>query len=392
MTADVVVAGGGPAGSACALALARAGLAVTLVERAAFPRRKVCGEYLNAGAVHALDRLGVLPQIRADAYPLRGVRLMPAKATTVELPFDHPALSCERATLDATLLRAASLAGVTVVRGRVSGLLRDGARVGGLTVRNDEGGSFAIRARWTVGADGCGSIVARDAGLVQRSWKHPRFAIGGHYTGFGAFDGFIEMYVGGGAYFALNPLGADRANVMVVVSRNQLAQWSRFVDRGIAGKAAELARGRRSFESAAREGTRAAIGPLAHDVREPIAGGCMLVGDAAGFLNPFTGQGVFLALTSAESAAAAIVASASDRTRETRAFAGYAQMRRGDFTARQRVSALVSTLVDVPPLARRAAARLARSPQLAATLVDALAGICAPHGALAPAVLRKLVF
>jgi flavin-dependent dehydrogenase len=389
--ADVVVAGGGPAGSACALVLARAGLDVTLVERATFPRRKVCGEYLNAGAVAALDRLGVLPQVRPHAHALRGVRLMPAHAPTVELPFTHPSLSCERSTLDARLLEAASLAGVTVVQGRVTGVLRDRGRIAGVFVRNGDESAFEVRARWTVGADGSGSVVARDAGLTKASWKRPRFAIGGHYTGFGAFDGFIEMYVGGGAYFALNPLSNDLANVMVVVAKGQLARWSRFVDRGIAGKAAELARGRRSFDRARLVGQRAAIGPLMHDVRSPIAEGCVLVGDAAGFLNPFTGQGVFLALTAGENAAAAILAGARDRTREHAAFARYADVRASDFGARRRVSNLVSTLVDVPPLARRAASRLTRSPQLAATIVDALAGIRAPQNALAPAVLRKLV-
>jgi 2-polyprenyl-6-methoxyphenol hydroxylase-like FAD-dependent oxidoreductase len=389
--ADAVVAGGGPAGAACALALARAGLAVTLIERAAFPRRKVCGEYLNAGAVAALDRLGMLPAVRARAYPLRGVRLMPAHASTVELPFEHASLSCERALLDATLLDAAIAAGVTVVRGRVTGVLREGARIAGVTLRDDEGRPAEVRARWTVGADGCGSVVAREAGLTRRTWKRPRFAIGGHYTGFGAFDGFIEMYVGGGAYFALNPLGPDRTNVMVVVAKRQLEAWSRFVDRGIAGKAAELAHGRRSFDGAELDGPRAAVGPLAHDVRAPIAPGLVLAGDAAGFLNPFTGQGVFLALTSAETAAAAIVASARDRAGEAAAFARFATVRAADFADRRRVSGLVSTLVDLPPLARRAAARLARSPQLAATLVDALAGVRAPNNALAPAVLRRLV-
>jgi 2-polyprenyl-6-methoxyphenol hydroxylase-like FAD-dependent oxidoreductase len=388
---DAAVAGGGPAGAACALALARAGLAVTLVEQTAFPRRKVCGEYLNAGAVAALDRLGVLDRVRAHAFPLHGVRLMPAHAGTVELPFEHAALSCERSRLDATLLEAARDAGVTVVRARVTGVLREGTRVAGLRVRDDGGAQSELRARWTVGADGCGSAVARAAGLTRRSWKRPRFALGGHYTGFGAFDGFIEMYVGGGAYFALNPLGDARANVMVVVAKRQLEAWSRAVDAGIAGKAAELGRGRRSFAEAQLDGPRAAIGPLAHDVRAPIAEGLVLAGDAAGFLNPFTGQGVFLALTSAESAAAAIVASARERTREADAFAGYARARRDDFAARSRVSGLVSALVDLPPLARRAAARLARSPQLASTLVDALAGMRAPQQALAPAVLRKLV-
>jgi|GEM_PF-51935 len=359
---DAVVAGGGPAGSACALLLARAGLAVTLVERATFPRRKVCGEYLNSGAVAALDRLGVLGEVRAQAFALRGVRLVPPRAPSVELPFSHGALACERETLDAILLRAAVYAGVTVVHGRVEDVLRDRGRIDGLWVRNDDGTVYEVRARWTVGADGCGSVVARRAGLTRHTWRGPKFAVGGHYAGFGDLGGFVEMYVGAGAYFALNPLGHDKTNVMVVIPKSSLATWSGFVDEGVAGKAAELGRGHRSFAGAQRIGTRAAIGPLAHSVRAPVANGVVLIGDAAGFLNPFTGQGVFLALTSAEGAARAILAGAADTSRERGAFATYAEDRRVDFAARKRLSAAVGWLIDVPPLARRAAAKLA--PQL----------------------------
>lgn len=388
---DAVVVGGGPAGSTCALLLAYAGLAVTLVERAAFPRRKVCGEYLNSGAVAALDRIGVLDEVRRSAFALRGVRLVPPRAPAVELPFAHGALACERETLDAILLRAAVYAGATVVHGRVEDVLRDRRRVEGVLVRNEDGSLYPLRARWIVGADGCGSAVAQRAGLTRHTWRRPRFAVGGHYAGFGDLGGFVEMYVGDGAYFALNPLGRDLTNVMVVVPKTALATWSRFVDEGVAGKAAELGRGHRSFANARRVGARAAIGPLAHDVRAPVAAGVVLIGDAAGFLNPFTGQGVFLALTSAENAARAIVASAADRSREDRAFAAYAVERTADFAARKRLSAAVGWLIDVAPLARRAAANLARRPGLAATLVDALAGMRAPQSALSPAVLGSLV-
>ncbi len=388
---DVAVVGGGPAGSTCALLLARAGLRVTLIERAVFPRRKVCGEYLNTGAVAALDRIGVLGEVRAKAYALYGVRLVPPRASAVELPFTSGALSCERETLDAILLRAAVYAGVTVVHGRAADLLRDGDRIDGVWVRNEDGTGYEVRARWTVGADGCGSTVARHAHLVQRSWKRPRFAVGGHYAGFGDLGGFIEMYVGNGAYFALNPLGRDVTNVMVVVPKASLAAWSGSVDRGVAGKAAELGRGHRSFASAERIGTRAVFGPLAHSVRSPVAGGVILIGDAAGFLNPFTGQGVFLALTSAEAAARAIVASAGDRARETSAFAAYASDRREDFGARKRLSGAVGWLIDVPPLARRAVKKLARSPRLGATLMDALAGTRDPASVLTPGVFGRLV-
>lgn len=388
---DAVVAGGGPAGSACALLLARAGLCVTLVERATFPRRKVCGEYLNSGAVAALGRLGVLDDVRRHAFALRGVRLVPAGAPPVELPFTHGALACERETLDAILLRAAVYAGVTVVRGRAEDVLRDRDRIDGLWVRNDDGTAYELRARWTVGADGCGSLVARRAGLAAPAWGTPRFAVGGHYTGFGELGGFVEMYVGAGAYFALNPLGHDLTNVMVVVPKAALAKWSRLVDEGVAGKAAELGRGHRSFAGAQRQGTRAAAGPLAHNVRAAAGVGVLLAGDAAGFLNPFTGQGVFLALTSAEQAASTILASAADRTREGSAFASYARERRADLAARKRLSAAVGRLIGVAPLARRAATNLARRPALGETLVGALAGVLAPQSALAPAVLGALV-
>ncbi len=389
---DAVVAGGGPAGSACALLLARAGMTVTLVERATFPRRKICGEYLNSGAVAALDRLGVLPEVRAQSSALAGVRLVPPRAPAVELAFTRGALACERETLDAILLRAAVYAGVTVVRGRVEDVLHNRGRIDGVWVRNENGTAYEVRARWTVGADGCGSVVARAARLTQRSWPLvPRFAVGGHYTGFGDLGGFVEMYVGTGAYFALNPLSRVTTNVMVVVPKTLLAKWSGFVDEGVAGKAAELGRGHRSFAAAQRIGARAAIGPLAHTVRAPAGNGVILVGDAAGFLNPFTGQGVFLALTSAEQAARAIAASAAGRGRESRAFASYAEERTADLAVRKRLSGAVGWLIDVPPLARRAAAKLARSPGLARGLIDALAGMRAPESALTPAFLGKLI-
>lgn len=389
---DVVVAGGGPAGSATALLLARAGVAVRIVERARFPRTKVCGEYLNAGAVEALERLGVLDALAADAGPLRGVRLRAAGAAPVALAFARTSLACPRAALDAILLEAARAAGAAVDRAHVEDVLREGGRCAGVRVRDEDGVLREVRARAVVGADGTGSLTARKLGLATAARGRARYALGGHYEGFTGLDAHVEMYCGAGAYFALNPLREPgRANVMVVVPRARLARWSADVDAGLGGAAAALAHGARSFEGATRAGPRVAIGPLAHEVRRAAAPGALLAGDAAGFVDPFTGQGVFLALTSAEDAAATILAALRDPAREAVLFEQYARRRARELAIRRRLAATIALLVAVPPLARRAATRLQRFPDAAAALVEALAGTAPPEGAFRPAVLGRLL-
>jgi menaquinone-9 beta-reductase len=388
---DVVVVGGGPAGSATALRLARAGVGVRIVERAVFPRRKVCGEYLNAGAVAALDDLGVLDAVKAASAPLRGVRLVAEGAPAVVLPFRRTALACAREVLDAILLDAAQAAGAVVEHGRAEDVIVDEGWVAGVFVRTPAGELEERPARYTVGADGVGSVIARCCAMTKAPPRAARYAVGGHYAGFDGLDAHVEMYVGNGAYFALNPLSDVRANVMVVVPKDRLGAWSRDVDAGVGGAAAELGRGVRSFEGVTRLGPRVSFGPLAHATHAAYQADAILVGDAAGFLDPFTGQGVFLALSGAERAAAAILTALGGRSAPWTAFEDYARWRARDVVWRARLSKAVALLVDVPLLARRAAERMQRFPEAGAALVDALSGIVPPQRAFRPAVLGRLI-
>ncbi|MGH7683715.1 MAG: NAD(P)/FAD-dependent oxidoreductase, partial [Vulcanimicrobiaceae bacterium] len=290
MEFDVVVVGAGPAGAATALQLGRAGLRVAVVDRAAFPRRKVCGEYLGAGALRALEELGLAEEVRSQGSPLQRIRIVTAGAR-VELPFRRPALAVTRERLDAVILAAACRAGASVVRGRVDDVVRDASgRICGVAFRDDGGQPRNIFARFVVGADGIGSVVARKLGLSHASRGTPHFAAGGHYRDVTESDGCIEMFVDRDAYLAINPLGNGLTNVMAVMPKDATERWTRTL---------ELA-------ASSRVGSRVAIGPLAHRVRRAVAPGALLAGDAAGFLNPFTGQGVMLALRGAQRAAAAI--------------------------------------------------------------------------------------
>ena len=199
---------------------------------------------------------------------------------------------------------------------------------------------------------------------------------------------------GRGAYFAINPLSSRThkrhgRGPLKIVARGVVGRGRR---RASPARRPAFGRGHRSFAAARRIGTRVSIGPIAHDVRSASsATGVVLVGDAAGFLNPFTGQGVYLALASARAAANAIErAFAREGQRDTE-FARYASERARELAVRRRLAAAVGLLVDVPFLARRAASRLHRRPGLGAVLMGALGGTQAPQSALGPGVLGRLV-
>lgn len=349
----VVIVGGGPAGAATALCLARRKIAVTVIERATFPRRKVCGEYLGLGALAELDALGLGDAVRACGSPLRSVRIC-AYGERADLSFSRPALAIARERLDAILLDAAVAAGAHLMTGRVEDLLFEGLRdcVRGVTVRIPGGECCDVASRTVVGADGTGSLVARKLGLICTQRGGARFAVGGHYRMARAQSDVVEMLYDGDTYVAINPLGGGLANVMAVVPKRHVEQWSRALESGLSG----------------RTGPRVAIGPLAHRVRRTIAPGAMLVGDAAGFLSPFTGQGVYLALRGAKRAAHALADGSGP------AFEAYDRAQRRELRTRYVLGRFVDGLVLWPPFARMTAHRLRRSPSLATLLVDTVSG------------------
>jgi 2-polyprenyl-6-methoxyphenol hydroxylase-like FAD-dependent oxidoreductase len=360
-----------------------------LIERAEFPRRKVCGEYVNGGAVRALDQLDVLDAVRKHAVELRGIKMF-SGPLSAQIPFSAPAVAIERSRLDALLLEAALGAGARLVRGRVEGLLETAGRVTGVRWRDEAGTLHAQPARFVVGADGAGSLVARKAGLA-RPRRRGRFAFGGHYTGFKDLNGWIEIYLGDHTYFALNPLDDVRANAMVVVPQNDLEAMSSDIDDALRTRAALLADGRRSFAGTSRIGPRVSVGPLVHATSKAAAPGVLLCGDAAGLLNPFTGQGVLLALTSAIRASNAIIEASASREREAPAVARYARETARELAQRRRVGTAIDILVNVTPIARRAAARARALPDVASALLDAVSGLRPPQSALRLSTLGRLL-
>ena len=346
---DVIVAGGGPAGAATALRLAREGLDVAVVERSAFPRTKPCGEYLSPATVRALDELGVAAALAAHASPIRGIRLFNGGAR-VELPLRTPGWSLPRATLDDALLAAAREAGATVIRGRIEDVLANEERAG-VFVRMPDGSRERMDARMLVGADGAHSIVAKICGLAARQNGTARFALGGHYAGLRGLDGCVEMFVDGESYFAVNPFSESTANVMLIVREPELQRRRRDVDTFVAERAGTLSGDSHGFAGAQLQGKRVAVGPLEHRALRYTAGRVFLIGDAAHFLDPFTGQGVYMALFGARIAAREIVATIRAGAAEERARTRFESTLAGEVRRRKAFASMAGSLVRMPRLA-----------------------------------------
>lgn len=387
---DVCVVGGGPAGAAVAAFLARAGVSVTLLDRAHFPRPKACAEYLSPEASRLLDALGVLGRVeQAGAAQLAGmiVRAPNGRRIHGEFAAAHGfrgfrdrGLALPRTTLDPLLLEAARTAGATVREGvRVTGLREAHGRVVGVDTAHGP-----IAARLVIGADGLRSIVARRAGLARTlPIFQRRVALVAHYEGVAGIGAHGEMHVERHGYVGLADVGGGRTNVALVVpvakSDGLAGDAAGFLDQWLAGVPHLAAR----LAGARRVTPVLATGPFASAARRGWSPGVALVGDAADFFDPFTGEGIYAALRGAELLAPHVAAAvgATDAASADASLAAYERARRAAFAGKWRVERLIGTAVAVPALLDRAATVLERRRDLADLLVG-VAGDFVPPGAV----------
>ncbi|HZS02595.1 MAG TPA: NAD(P)/FAD-dependent oxidoreductase, partial [Chloroflexota bacterium] len=341
---DVLVVGGGPAGAACARLLAQAGLDVTVLDKAAFPRPKPCGEYTSPHVAAVLDRLGLRAAVdAAGACWLDGMWLHPPGGPAWLVDYaaqGQRALALPREVLDRVLLDGARGAGAHVVeRCRARDLLRDrhGRVIGVAALAGRVARTY--RARLVVGADGAQSAIVRALGVgASMPWPR-RIGLVAHYAEVN-LEPWGEMHVGANGYCGLAPLGQGLVNVGVVAdlprgSRHDspIALFERTID-ALPGVQRRLAQARRV--SPVR-----GMAPLARRVRRPCGDGWLLVGDAAGFLDPFTGDGVYEALLGGMLAARVARQALGRDDVSARGLAPYARLRQRAFADKHRLAWLL---------------------------------------------------
>ncbi len=362
MSFDCAIVGAGPAGSAAALYLSRAGRTVALIDRAAFPRRKACGEGILPAGVAVLRELGVYDEAAALGRPFRGVSWTTRAGLHVRSRFPSgEGLAVPREGLDDLLLRrAASAPGVSVFENNgARGVERWGGGVRVSLCDRD------LTARRLIVADGAASPSLKALGVPRRGPELKRYGLAAHLKGVGMGD-FVEVFLLDGGELYLTPLpGEGRASAALLLEHAALA-------RGFSGRETAFWRLARSHPALAPRLRRAlldgpviGLGPLAGAPERCEDGPWLAAGDAAGSVDPLVGDGISLALRGARLAA--------EETDDALAGAGtpgrYTHCRARLFRRKEQLARVALAVSRRPALARAALTAMRTFPSAFATLL-----------------------
>ncbi len=395
----VLIVGGGPSGAVLGLLLARAGMRPLIIDRATFPRAKPCAEYLSPGVLCQLGRLGLREQVEALAHGrlcgfelYAGDAMMRGTFGTARGWGDAPTygIGVPRLELDAILLAAARDAGAHVREGvRAEEILRDGSRVSGIRARSADG-LEEIGASLVAGADGVRGVVGRRLGMTAPRLAMRRASLVAHLQGIAGLGEYGEMHVIEGAYCGVAPLGNGLANVAMVLRPRAGAGIGRDPEaffREHLNRFPHLGRRARQAQMA---GPLLRTGPLSLHASRLVNDGVMLVGDAGGFYDPFTGQGIYKALRSAQLAAPVILRAMRAGDTSRAALVPYERARLREFRGSSAVERLVQRFAGRPRLLAHAVARLGRRTPMAATMVGVTGDVLPARRVLNPWFLARL--
>jgi len=285
-TVDIAIVGAGPGGSTLAALLARRGFSVTLIDRDAFPRDKLCGEFLSYDALPIIEALGI---DLGGAPEITRCRVV-GRHRTYAFDFPHPARGVSRMLLDDALYRRAVALGAQSVTATATGVSRDGVTF--------EGGT--VHARVVAGAWGRWGRFDQQLGRAfVRDRSHRNFGFKRHYRGDGA-KGVIELYSFAHGYLGVNDVEGGITNICGLVHARRLqghkGRWDAFVEtiraeeQPLDAMYARYAPAQDGFLSS---------DPVIFRARSAVEEGIFMIGDASGVIDPLTGNGMAMAMQSA---------------------------------------------------------------------------------------------
>jgi flavin-dependent dehydrogenase len=392
VTVDAVVIGGGPAGALTAALLARRGRRVVLVERSPAYRWRACGVFASPAAVDMLRRAGLdEADIARVARPIPAMRVETAAGTSFRLTYGDDgqlvasAVGFDRSALDPLLVDLAAASGAVVRLGETVTSVEEG--------RVTLAGGTSIRAGIIVGADGLRSVVARSFGMARPARLAPRVGLTFHVADprpAGRDDARMVLFHGG--YVGLAPVPGHRVNVGIVLGGPWLARLRREGAEAtvatVLGAIPPAPNDAVDWSAAKRCDTIEGAAPLGVRAERRVGRGWLLVGDAAGFLDPFTGEGLHRALTSAGLAAAAVNRALDD---DAAALTAYEHAMTARFRSKDVLSLVVHAFLARPALFDHAARRLADRGRVRETMGLVMGDLVPASRALDPRYVAALL-
>ncbi|HEX9038395.1 MAG TPA: NAD(P)/FAD-dependent oxidoreductase [Ktedonobacterales bacterium] len=404
MRYDVAIVGAGPAGAASAIHLARRGVRVVLLDRATFPRDKPCAEYLSPAAEPLLRDLGVYETLQASRpHRLRGFRIFAPSGRVIQGDFAATHGPDGRSIYETgPVIRRLILDGVIVDGARAAGAqVREGWRLGQITLCPENyilepvGGGEPIKARLLIAADGIHSTVARRLGLhLTRSMR--KIGLVAHIRGVSGLGDYGEMHVAGRRYVGIAPMEppgrGSLSNVAMVVDEARDA-------RALAGKPERfLLEALNTFPALASrldqltvERHTLAISRLSVRARRLSGARLLLVGDATGYYDPFTGEGIYRALRGAEIAASVAQSAFARNDLSEAALGDYDRRYKAEFRGKRLVEQIIQLAVQTPPLMNHIARLLEGRKEMADMMIGVTGDFLPPSTVLRPGYLLRLV-
>jgi geranylgeranyl reductase family protein len=311
---DVIVVGGGPGGTAAASFLGMKGKKVLLLEKDKWPRDKTCGDALSGKSIAILDELGISSEVeKAQHGEVIGITFSSPNSTVVKIPFDmdkgkiSKGYVSRREVSDHIMWKNAVKHAEAIEGMAVIGIVKENGKVCGVNARDSSGKEHEFRAKVIIGADGVSSLVAREVRGADIDPKHTCIAYRAYYSGIGGMDGSLEIHFVKSlmpGYFWIFPLENGLANVGVGMVMDDMKKYNVNLQKAMLDAIEKNPLFSERFKNAKLVSPIKAWSlPFGSKRRKVHDDNVLIVGDAAGLVDPFSGEGQGNALLSGKLAA-----------------------------------------------------------------------------------------
>jgi flavin-dependent dehydrogenase len=377
MPSDIVVLGAGPAGIAISILMANKGYAVEILDPATFPRKKICGEFLNPQAVRWLQKHNLHESLLSlEPYPIYGMKIFDSNGNSFTGHYRSfrgvSGYAVMREAFDTLLVGYARKLGIQIHEAhRAQRLIFDGDHVKGIRGINADGEPFEMYGKILIGADGRNNLVGRTFGWVRGIRNLRKYAFQTYFEGLPDLSTFGEVHLVRGGYVGIAPLNEKVANVALVIDEEDypggdvdpLAFLQERIDES------HLASRFRSLKTPT---SILSAGPLAYETVHTSGCHTMLVGDTCGFIDPFTGEGINYALVSADLASEVLDRAFQSQQFDDQFLRTYDVERRKMFSSKHALNRLFQFAIPHPRISQMLIRRFSRNLDLADAMVSAV--------------------